>query len=289
MKGVDGAVHMAADVSFTLNENIINEAVQGITNILSAASSEPRVKRVVLTSARAAAMGAKPGVPYKIELDTWNDEVFEELKLPAETQDPQHRGMMIYEAAKCKAEQAAFEFMREHKPHFVFNSVLPNVNFGRTVAVEHLGFPSGSSLISTLDQGYPLGPAFILNQWFVNTEDMALLHLAALTLEDVVSERIPAMAGPFSWKEIIAILCRRFPDRKNMVTDCADAPVDIGEVDNARAAELLRKMGRNGFKSLEDSLVEAMQCVIAADALPSVPRTLADDMVDMVFKSGAKS
>lgn len=229
-------------------------------------------------------MSEKPGVPYKINHDSWNMEAIEELKKPAETQDSQRRGMFVYSVAKLQAERAALDFMEKHKPPFVFNSVLPNVNIGRAVAIEHLGFPSGSSLINTFDKGYPLGPAILPSQWYVNTEDMALLHLAALKLEEVQNERIFAMAGPYSWKEVIEILNRRFPERRNMVKSCDDGPIDIGEVDNVREAELLRKMGRDGFKSLEGSLVDAMECVIAADELPHVPRTIADDFVDMIFK-----
>lgn len=285
IKGVDGVAHVAANVTFTLNEAIIEEAVQGIHNVMKAAMTEPRVKRVVYTSAKAACMNEKPGMKYRIDTDLWNDEVFEDLKTPADQQDPQYRGMLVYAAAKYRAEKAGFDFVKEHKPHFTYNSVLPNVNMGRTVAIGQLGFPGGSSLISALDRGFPLGPVAIPNQWFVNTEDTALLHLAALTQEDVQNERILSMSGPYSWKQIIEILNCRYPERPNMLKQFDDLPVDIGAVDNARGAELLRRMGRDGFRNLEESLVEAMECIIAADSLPSIPRTFADDMIDMLFKA----
>ncbi|KAH7309830.1 hypothetical protein B0I35DRAFT_490454 [Stachybotrys elegans] len=281
IKGVDGVLHMAADVTFTHDPIIVDQSVKGITNILEASAQEASVKRVVLTSARAA-------FPYKITTDTWNDAVFEELKKPADAHHSQQRSMLVYAAAKMQAERAAFDFMSKNNLHFVFNSVVPNVNFGTTAAVEHLGFPSSSCFINALDKGYPLGPVFTSNQWFINTEDTVLLHLAALTLEEVQNERIMAMAGPFSWKEIIGILNRRFPERQSMVKTAEERPLDIGEVDNTRSEQILRKIGKPGFRSLEDSVVEAMESVIAADLLANVPRTGADDLIDMIFKGASE-
>lgn len=289
VKGVDGVIHMAADVSFTHDPVVIEKAVKGVTNLMEAASKEPSVKRIVLTSAKAACANELPGVEYKITTETWNDEALEEVKKPAESHGSQQRSMLIYAAAKVQSERAAFEFVRKNKPHFGFSSVLPNVNFGPIVAIKHLGYPSSATLLNSLDKGYPLGPVFTPNQWFVNTEDTALLHLAALTLEEVQNERLLAMAEPFSWKRIVEILGRRFPERSKMVRQVDDAAVDIGHVDSSRAAEVLRLMGRDGFKSLEDSLIQGMQDIIAADSLPSVPRTGADDVIDMVFKRNASS
>ncbi|KAH8174902.1 NAD dependent epimerase/dehydratase family protein [Sarocladium implicatum] len=285
MIGVDGVAHMAADASLQDRDEVVEEAVQGVLNIMNAAAKQSSVKRVVLTSARAAALNEMPGTECHIGLDSWNEEAVEQLRLPAGTLSAQDRGHAVYGAAKYKAEKCAFDFMQEHKPHFVFNSILPNVNIGRTVAVEHLGFPSGSSLINTLDKGYPLGPVALPNQLFVNTEDTALLHLAALTREEVQNERLLAMSAPFSWKRIVEILTRKFPERKSMVQQCEDGPAELATVDNSRAAELLKKMGRpGGFRTLEQSLVDAMECIIAADSLPSIPRTLLDEYVDMIFK-----
>lgn len=40
------------------------------------------------------------------------------------------RAWAVYGASKAQAEQAAWDFMKEQRPHFVFNSILPNANFG---------------------------------------------------------------------------------------------------------------------------------------------------------------
>uniref|UniRef100_A0A8H7N2J7 NAD-dependent epimerase/dehydratase domain-containing protein n=1 Tax=Bionectria ochroleuca TaxID=29856 RepID=A0A8H7N2J7_BIOOC len=287
VKGVDGIIHMGANVTLQPDPTIVDAAIQSVNQLLEAASKEPSVKRVVLTSARAACINEIPGTPYRITKDMWNDEAIEELKKPADAHSPQVRGMLVYGAAKCLAERGAWEFVRKNKPHFIFNSVLPNVNFGKVEAIEYLGFKGSGCFVNALDKGIPFGPVLIPHQLYVNVQDTALLHLGALTLEDVQNERLMAMAGTFSWNEIIGILRRRFPERKNMVVPGEEKTLDIGEVDNGRAADVLRQMGRDGFRSLEDTLVENMECVIAADSL-KVARNGTDDVIDMIFKGAGQ-
>lgn len=51
------------------------------------------------------------------------------------------RAWAVYGASKAQSEQAAWKFMDEKKPHFVFNSILPNANFG---PVNAISLPEGS-------------------------------------------------------------------------------------------------------------------------------------------------
>lgn len=41
------------------------------------------------------------------------------------------RKWTVYGASKAQGEQAAWEWVKENKPSFTFNAVLPNANFGR--------------------------------------------------------------------------------------------------------------------------------------------------------------
>ena len=40
------------------------------------------------------------------------------------------RAWAVYGASKAEGEKAVWEFVKEHKPHFVVNAVLPDTNFG---------------------------------------------------------------------------------------------------------------------------------------------------------------
>ncbi|VUC27433.1 unnamed protein product [Clonostachys rosea] len=289
VKGVDGVAHVAATTQFTPDPSLIDEAVKGVTNLLAAAAKEPSVKRVVVTSSKAACMYPKPGISYELTQETYNQEAMDELKAPFDGKNPLWRGMVIYCVAKATAEQRAFEWVRENKPHFVFNTVVPNLNMGTVPALQHLGFISSSSLIESVVRGIAVGPAIFTSEWFVNVEDTALLHLGALTLEEVQNERILAMAGPFSWTKILEIIRRLYPERQSILPSVNEPAVDIGHVDNAHAIEILRKLGKPGFRDLEETVVANMVSVIEAESLPTRPSSRADDLVAAMAASAAAS
>ncbi|KAH6974651.1 hypothetical protein BKA56DRAFT_591604 [Ilyonectria sp. MPI-CAGE-AT-0026] len=195
--------------------------------------------------------------------------------------DPTQRSLLVFNAAKTVVEQKSFEWVREHKPHFVFNTVVPSVNLGHIVAVEHIGFSSSMAMVESVCRGISVATGFLPSQWYVNVEDTALLHLAALTLDEVRNERLLAYAEPYSWNKILEILGRRYPKRKPKLASIDEPTADKGEVDNNRSTEILRKMGRPGFRGLEETLVSSMKSVSEAEALPNKPRSLVDDMMAM--------
>ncbi|KAH8753268.1 NAD dependent epimerase/dehydratase family protein [Diaporthe sp. PMI_573] len=281
VKGVDGVVHIASKKELSQDSSLIAEVVRSVTNLLEAAAKESSVKRVVVTSSQTACFKPRTGEPYKVSPDTWNEEVVEAAKLPFDGKDPTQRGLLILAAAKTVAEQGAFEWVREHKPHFIFNTVVPSVNLGPIVAVEHIGFSSSMAMIESVCRGISIAATFLPSQWFVNVEDTAFLHLAALTIDEVQNERLLAYAEPYSWKQILKILGRCYPERKSKLASIDETATDKGEVNNKRSTEILRKMGRPGFRSLEETLVSSMKTVIEAEALPNKPRSLVDDMFTM--------
>ena len=97
----------------------------------------------------------------------------------------------------------------------------------------------------------------------VDAEDVALLHVAGLTLPDVKNERIFAFGNPFTWNEVIYIFRKAFPDRDfPSALPGADKriPYDIGP--DARAQDLLRVMGKPGWSTLEDTLMANVSDVL---------------------------
>jgi hypothetical protein len=90
-------------------------------------------------------------------------------------------------------------------------------------------------------------------EWYVDTIDDAILHIAALIYSDVVNERIFAFAERFNWSQIVSIYKKLFPDR-TFVDDLPDYGRDLCTVPNERALELLKRCGREGWTGLEESL-----------------------------------
>lgn len=277
IEGVDGVAHIAMDMDMNpQNHAIIENTIKSNLQLLKAAAKEPSVKSVVITSSLAACALPTTGTPYKIGPITWNTAAIEQTINPWNGEgNPRWHGIVLYGASKARGEQEAFAWMREHKPAFSFNTVVPNVNFGTTISPDNMSYRSTSAVIDAAVKGYPVAPSILPPQWYVDVEDTALLHLGALTLDDVNGERLLAFAGKYSWTQILEILHRRYPDRVKLKS--VDEPVvDAGEVDNERSIEVLKKMGKDeGFTSLEDTLVKALDTILANQS-KSVPKTRID-------------
>ena len=94
----------------------------------NAASKESSVKRFVLTSSVNAATFPKPNQEFTIDENTWKDEAIEATYAPPPYD--QSRSYTVYAASDTESEKAAWRFMREIKPEFVFNTILPAICFG---------------------------------------------------------------------------------------------------------------------------------------------------------------
>lgn len=130
---------------------VIPGTVKGTVNSLTAAAMEPSVQRFVLTSSSAAALLPKPNDPVTVTTESWNDET-----VAYATRGPPYepeRAYPVYAAAKTLAEKEAWRFVRETRPGFTFNTVLPNINFGASLDIRNQGHPSTSGLVVELFQG----------------------------------------------------------------------------------------------------------------------------------------
>lgn len=134
VKGVDSIIHVASDTSFSEDaDKVISTTVAGTENFLRAAAKEHTVKRFTLTSSAVAVMLPKPGVEGVVATtDTWNDEAVEAAKKGTPT-GPNSYAYIVYAASKTQGERALWTFMKNEKPSFVANAVLPYFNTGRVV------------------------------------------------------------------------------------------------------------------------------------------------------------
>jgi nucleoside-diphosphate-sugar epimerase len=181
IKGVQGVVHAASDVSFGDDrETIVNSVLKGYTSILDAANSEKAIRRFVLTSSSIAIVGSNPTEKHQIADDkTWFDAAVEQSKTSP-------NGGNIYATSKVLSEKAAWDYQKKNKPAFSITAINPNANFGAPVPGTPF-FSTGKWLMDFAEgKESPLnslGP-----QYHVDVEDVAKLHVIALTREDVKNE-----------------------------------------------------------------------------------------------------
>jgi nucleoside-diphosphate-sugar epimerase len=260
VKGAAGFIHVATPVMQSPDPNkAVPTVVNGIINTLEAALKEAGLKRIVMTSSSTAATSPKPNVEFSIDEETWNKEDIEAAWKPP-PYEGHDRVLAVYAASKTQSEQAAWKWMKEHKPHFVLNAILPNANMGVVLSPENQGSPSTVGWLKALWNGFEGHEDLKENppQYYINVQDNARVHVAALLSPDVNGERLYTFAHPFNWNDILAIYRKVYPEHQ-FIDDIPNLGRDLSKVANGRAEELLKRFGVKGWASLEESVIAAAE------------------------------
>ncbi|KAF2473354.1 dihydroflavonol-4-reductase [Lindgomyces ingoldianus] len=257
VKDCDGFVHVASPLTGQIPEETIPIAIKGGLNALKAAAKNPSIKRVVYTSSSIAATMPRPNTDFSVDETSYNEVAVKKVWNHPEDEPESFKGLYMYAAIKTETEMAMWKWVREEKPGFVFNSILPNANFSRVLVPEKQGFPSTIAWAHAVFTGenFDAITHIIPPQWFIDTIDDALLHIAALIYSDVDSERLFGFAEPFNWNQILAIYRKSYPERK-FRDDIEGLGEDRMKMPRERAEELLKWMGREGWTGLEESVGE---------------------------------
>ncbi|GJC83246.1 aldehyde reductase 2 [Colletotrichum liriopes] len=232
IKGVSAFIHVASVVNFDPDPNkVIPTAVESAVIAIKAAYREPSVKRFVLTSSSSTTLPANPETFMKMKgavvtEDTWSPDA-QELAWAPGPWGPEHGGP-VYIASKVEQEQTVWKYHKENQSK---------------------------------------RPDLVVNaEYAIDVQDDGLLHVAAAILPDVKSERIFGFAEPFCWDDVLAILRKQFPNKKFHDNFAGEPYPAIIIKPRDRAEELLKRLGKSGWTSLEDSLWLNTEDLRAADA-----------------------
>ncbi|KAH7406697.1 hypothetical protein DE146DRAFT_648147 [Phaeosphaeria sp. MPI-PUGE-AT-0046c] len=254
----EGVAHVASDLSFNPNPNhVITGCVNAMETILKVAQSTPSIKRFVYTSSSNAATRPLSDRPRHVDSTSWNEEILEEAWAPPPYEAD--RAYAVYAASKVACERAAWKFMQEKQPDFVFNTVLPNYTTG--VILQPLSITGAGSTARWVRDvfDHPFEENFITRirdqdpQWQVDVEDIAKLHLAALAFPDVSGERLLGFAHRFNYNSFLRVFRELAPER----TFPEDDPEQLQSstvVDCQRSIELLQKFGGRGWVPFKESV-----------------------------------
>ncbi|KAI3395333.1 hypothetical protein diail_1446 [Diaporthe ilicicola] len=257
VKGVDSIIHVASDTTFSDDaDHVIGTVVAGTENFLRAAAKESKVKRFTLTSSSAAALISHPGVEGIVATaDTWDDEAVEAAKTKGTEIGPNTYPFLVYAASKTQGERALWRFMKDEKPSFVANSILPDFNLGRIVG------SAGATGVYVI-RLFKEGARTLTPQYFIDVVDDARLHLCAAVLdESLKNERIFAFAEPFNANDTIEAIKKARPDADESTLKIdPNEPRDLSKVPNELGARLLTEWyGQDGYKSLDQSVKENLE------------------------------
>ncbi|GKZ85969.1 hypothetical protein AnigIFM56816_000817 [Aspergillus niger] len=230
MDGVTGVAHLVSDVSFGADtETIIRWVVKATQTILKAASKQPAIRRVVLTSSGVAVSVHEPNKAIAVDESTWNEAAVLAARNPNTPKEA--KGWFGYCASKTKAEQAAWQWVMENNPQFQFNTVLPC--FTLTYLLEHV----------------------------VDVIDIARLHAVALLDSNTKSQRIFGFAHSLNLTQMISTLRRLRPDNALIPNSPEGEGHDLTDFVPAKKAEkLIREFyGQERWTSVEDSIAEGIK------------------------------
>lgn len=193
----------------TNNEKeLILPAIHGVKSILEAAAATPTMKRIVLTSSFASVVDIKRKAPpyFTYTGEDWNPLTYEEAI------DPSTDAVVAYRGSKKFAELAAWNFIKEIKPHFDLVTLCPPMVFGPirhpVDKVQNLN-ESNSQLWGIASGTSPLPVARV--PFWIDVRDVAQAHVEALLRPEVGGRRyVPAAPERYSYGLAAEVIADKF-------------------------------------------------------------------------------
>ncbi|KAJ8120899.1 hypothetical protein ONZ43_g2514 [Nemania bipapillata] len=256
MKGVSGVAAVAGQAGLDLVDvdAALDLEYPFVTGMLKAAKDEPSVKSVVFTSSAWAAWTPDPS--RKLTLNEWsyNDEA---VRIMRGNPSQEQKGILGYMAFKSLLEQRIWDWIREEKPSYTFNTILPETVIGATLSPENQGIQSTCGMVKWLRDGVNLEVlGSVPAQRFIDTQDLAVLYVAALTTPGVNGERLFAFGNKYSFAKVRELLHKLEPERE--LPEMKGDAWDQTDVPNQRSESLVRACTGRGWATLEDSVADCL-------------------------------
>ena len=239
----------------TNNEKeLILPAINGVRALLQAASTNPKITRIVLTSSFASVLDANRSAPpyFTYTGADWNPLTY------AESIAPETSAVIAYRGSKKFAELEAWEFIKEHKPSFDLVALCPPMTFGPVVhpvkSVEALN--ESNAMLWKVAKGEELPVARV--PFWIDVRDLATAHVEALT-RDVGGKRyIPASEERFSYGLAAKIMEEEFGELKGRLRVEQQKIDESHGVDGETVAKELGLKYRSFRETVRDLVKQAM-------------------------------
>jgi NADPH-dependent methylglyoxal reductase len=205
-------LHTASPFHFNatdVEKDLYVPAIEGTLNALKAVDKYgPQVKNVVVTSSFTALIDlsreADPTLTYTEE--SWN---------PTSREEGTQNAFLGYFVSKKLAEKAAWDYVEQTKPHYLFNTVNPPYVFGPQAFDADIKetLNTSSEVINLAlklkpDDEIPgqAGP-------FIDVRDVAKAHLVAFENKEAAHKRLVLASGRFVFQDVLDIIHKDFPEK----------------------------------------------------------------------------
>lgn len=193
VQDITGIIHVASPLSYDITDaekELIQPAINGVKAILTAASNNPKIKRVVITSSFASVMDANRKAPprFTYTADDWNPLTY------AESIDKNTSAVIAYRGSKKFAELEAWDFVKSQSPSFDIATLCPPMTFGPIAhPVEHVsGLNESNAMLWKVAKGEPLAVARV--PFWIDVRDLAQAHVEALVRPEAGNKRFTLCA-----------------------------------------------------------------------------------------------
>lgn len=253
-------LHTASPFHFNVQDvekDLLNPAVEGTKNALSAiATHAPQVTRVVVTSSYASIFTIEKDADSKnhFDEDSWNEITWEEAKA-----DPAHG----YCGSKTFAEKAAWDFVKNEKPHFKLSTVNPSYVFGPQAFSSEVTdtLNTSAEIINSVLKLKPDDEVPSVSGLYVDVRDVAKAHRIAFEKEDAAGQRLfTSSTQRFHAQDILDIVNENFSQLKGKIPvgkpgSGTELTKGNASVNNDRTKKLL------GFEfiNLKKSVIDTIQ------------------------------
>ncbi|KAL5355638.1 hypothetical protein BJX96DRAFT_184234 [Aspergillus floccosus] len=258
VKDVDGVIHTASPFTYDTTDNekeLVRPAINGVQAVLEAASTNPNVKRVVLTSSFASVLDANRKAPpyFTYTGADWNPLTYEE------SVDKATSAVIAYRGSKKFAELAAWKYVREKKPAFDLVALCPPMTFGPVAhpvsSVQRLN--ESNAMLWKVASDSPLPVARV--PFWVDVRDLAAAHVGALLTEGVGGRRYtPAAPERFSYAVAARIIAEEFSGLKDCVYQDEQVIDESHGLDGKTASRELGYSYRSFRETVRDLVAQAL-------------------------------
>lgn len=204
---------------------------------MEASATNPKIKRVVITSSFASVLDAnRKGPPYFTYTGAdWNPLSYEE------SIDPATSAVIAYRGSKKFAELESWEYVKTKKPNFDIVALCPPMTFGPVVhpvaSVDKLN--ESNAMLWRIASGAKPLPVSRVPFW-IDVRDLATAHVEALLRSEVGGNRyIPASPERFSYGLAARIMGEEFPELEGNVYQEDQFIDDSHGLDGETAAKVL--------------------------------------------------
>ncbi|EJF56274.1 NAD(P)-binding protein, partial [Dichomitus squalens LYAD-421 SS1] len=273
LKDVDAVLHMASPlagtqtVETTIKASIIS-AIEGTLNVLRQATAQG-VTKFVLTSSWASLVDPDAKQGYEgltLSEKDWGKTSREDLLQPGRSD------MYVYSGTKILAEQAAWEFTKEH-PEVDLATICPPFVYGPPIlplSNSFLGTPGLLYQLIVGEAGRPL--PYQISPFWVDVRDVALAHVRALELPPLPQgadrqEKRFLIASPvaLTFDSAVKHLYDTRPElRKRLpsLEEVSQFPGPLSKNDTTRAKEVL---GITEYVDWRKTLEETIDALVEAE------------------------